>query len=164
MTSREETALEKASATGRTTVEYTWKFQSAEFAGDEVPLGRRYTLDLNAMTQTNQETKKVRRLLRIPVSSWRVGSSGPHLRRMGRRHALRTVRLKRRCLLQVLLVACGFGCRSGLTFEERQYHLPLRPRTWRCNMRRVHLSRYRLIEASVQNCRRFELDDPGKTE
>ena len=69
MTSREETALEKASATGRSTVEYTWKFQSAEFAGDEVPLGRRYTLDLNAMTRANQETKKVRRLLRIPVSS-----------------------------------------------------------------------------------------------
>ena len=46
MTSREELALEIASAKGQSTVEYTWKFQSdfAEFAGDEVPVGTRYVL------------------------------------------------------------------------------------------------------------------------
>ena len=44
MTSREELALEIASAKGKSTVEYTWKFQSdfAEFVGDEVPVGTRY--------------------------------------------------------------------------------------------------------------------------
>ena len=66
MTAWEEYALENAS---KSTVEYKWTFEPAELAGDKGPRGTKYKLDLTAMTQTNQKTGKVRRLLRIPAAS-----------------------------------------------------------------------------------------------
>ena len=69
MAAWEERELDKALAMGKSTVEYKWTFEPAELAGDKGPRGTEYKLDLTAMTQTIQETKKVRRLLRIPAAS-----------------------------------------------------------------------------------------------
>ena len=66
MTSWEEKTLENASSG---TVEYKRTFEPAELAGDGGPRGVPYTLDLIAMTQKNEKTGKVRRLMKIPASS-----------------------------------------------------------------------------------------------
>ena len=65
MIDHEITMLEAAIATGHDTVEHVWNHKTIWADGMVQESFHPYVIDIRALTQTNQATRKVRKLLRV---------------------------------------------------------------------------------------------------